>query len=87
MKWQVDWAKDAISALTSFWLMGNDKNEITAAQHRIDQLLAADPHTHAKKFTEGLYVIVCHPLRATLVVDEASRTVRVVGVAWLRPRH
>jgi hypothetical protein len=62
------------------WIQSPDRQAVTTAQARIDQLLAADPFGHGTPVSEGLYVIEERPLRAQFQVPEDDRVVTVVSV-------
>jgi hypothetical protein len=83
MNWTVDWTPEALSHLTAVWLQAPDRQAVTAAQARIDALLAADPLAHGLPRSEGLHAIDVPPLRAVFEVSDADRTVTVVSVNWL----
>ena len=72
-----------MSHLTAIWLLSPDRRAVTAAQARIDQLLAADPLGHGFPVSEGLYAIEVHALRPAFELSVADRRVKVVAVAWL----
>jgi hypothetical protein len=42
VKYQVDWAPDALQALADIWSRATNRNAVTAASHAIDQTLADD---------------------------------------------
>jgi hypothetical protein len=83
MNYSVEWSADALTALATVWMQAPDRAAVTAAQDRIDRLLAADPLAHGTPVSEGLYAITAHPLRALFEVASASRRVKVVGVRQL----
>ncbi len=84
MRYTVDWTADAENALAGVWLDSGFDPDVTAAQARIDQLLAADPHGNGEHRSEGLYRIEVSPPVATYSIDDAARHVEVSSV-WYRP--
>ena len=81
MTYSVDWSPEANVQLTAVWLEHAAlRQAITAAQARIDKLLAADPLGHAGSEAEGLYGLDVAPLRALYEVSETDRWVEVVAV-------
>jgi hypothetical protein len=52
-------------------------NAISAAQHRIDRLLRANPLANADPESEDLYSLVVPPLRVLFEVVDADCIVRV----------
>ena len=83
MTYSVDWAPDALSALATTYLQAPDRRAVTAAQARIDQLLATDPLGNSTPVSEGLYAIDEPPLRALFEVSVPLHWVKVVSVEWL----
>ncbi len=84
MSYSVDWAPDALSELAATWIQQVPfRQAITAAQERLDRLLAADPLGNGTPVSEGLYAIDVAPLRAQFEVSGADRLVTVVSVRWL----
>ena len=84
MNYRVDWILDTRNSLAAIWLHAPNRNAVTKAQARIDRLLSTDPIGNGQPVSEGLYSIEVHPLRAIFEVDEATRTVEIVGIS-LRP--
>jgi hypothetical protein len=84
MSYSVDWAPEARSQLAAIWIQHvSQRQAITAAQARLDRLLAADPWQHGSPLAEGLYVIHVPPLRAVYEVSDPDRLVEVVSVNFL----
>jgi hypothetical protein len=83
MNYFVDWTPLARSQLATEWLLHKSfRKAITAAQARMDQLLAADPHHNVEHVSEGLYDINVPPLRGLFEVDDNTLFVRVNAVRW-----
>jgi plasmid stabilization system protein ParE len=83
MNYSVEWEDEALAHLTAIWLQSGDRQAVTAAQARIDQLLAANPLGHRFPVSEGLYAIEVHPLHAAFEVSDTEQRVKVVSVSWL----
>jgi hypothetical protein len=79
MSFSVDWTPVALDALAAIWVSSPHRQAVTAAQARIDRLLAANPLGNGAPRGEGLYVIDVHPLRALFEVSAADRVVKVVS--------
>jgi hypothetical protein len=83
MRYTVDWSDDATDSLAAIWLQATDRRAVTAAESRIDRLLASDPQANGVHLSEGLWEIVDPPLIARYEIDPASRTVKVTQVGML----
>jgi hypothetical protein len=83
MNYKVRWNAAARNTLAIIWIGSANRRAVTAAQARIDHLLAADPLRYGTSVSEGLYVIEVHPLRAVFEVDATNKTVKVVSVGEL----
>lgn len=79
----VDWTPDAENSLTLIWLQTSDP-AATAAQAKIDQLLARNPSGHGELLHEGLYRLIEHPLTVYYSIDHTHKTVEVTEV-WYTP--
>jgi hypothetical protein len=80
MNWTVDWEAAALAHLAAIWMQAADRGAVTAAQARIDALLAANPLGYGFPLSEGLYAIEVHPLRAAFEMDNPNHRVKVVSV-------
>jgi mRNA-degrading endonuclease RelE of RelBE toxin-antitoxin system len=83
MSYRVGWSTSARQTLAAIWIKAANRQAVTAAQARIDRLLAADPLRNGKALSEGLYAIDVHPLRAVFEMDDSANTVKVVSVGEL----
>ena len=83
MSYTVKWEPDPVSTLSEIWLEAADRKAITAAQARIDRLLASDPLANATFVSEGLYGMNAEPLRVLLEISIPKRVVKVVSVGLL----
>jgi hypothetical protein len=83
MKYTVDWTDDALSAVAAAWVQSPDRAAVTAAEGRVDRLLAADPHGNGTVLSEGLYVIEVAPLRVLFEIDDSQALVTVTSVGLL----
>ena len=72
----LDYTDDADNQLADLWLASADRNGVTRAQHRIDQLLRGDPHS-GQHLSEGLWKITVPPLAAFYEIDETGFQVTV----------
>ncbi len=80
MSYNVIWEAPALNTLATIWIRAANRQAVTAAQARIDHLLAANPLGNGIPVSEGLYAIEIGPLRALFEVIEASKSVKVVSV-------
>jgi hypothetical protein len=83
MSYAVDWTPEARSQLAAVWLQSVRRPAVTAAQAKIDILLASDPFASSVHVSEGLYGIEVYPLWAQLEVSAGDRSVTVVSVREL----
>jgi hypothetical protein len=83
MKYSVDWEDDVLVVLTAIWTTAPNRQAVTAAQARIDQLLASNPLGNGSPVSEGLYALVVHPLHVQYEVLPSARSVKVVSVRKL----
>jgi plasmid stabilization system protein ParE len=79
MKYRVRWAKAARAQLTTVWLNAADRNAVTSASHRIDQILARNPHSAGESRDRGRRLLIVPPLMVVYRVIDAKHTVRVVS--------
>lgn len=81
----VEWRPEAENELARIWLRYvAARGAITAAQARLDQLLARDPLGSGRHRSEGLYRIDVPPLCCTYTVDAKQHRVEVTWV-WYVP--
>jgi hypothetical protein len=78
----VDWGVDDLEDLADIWLNSPDRNGVTRAQNRIDDLLETNPLGVGEHVGEGLRKIHYPPLLVYYSVDTANRKVEVEGVAY-----
>ena len=83
MSYDVRWNASTRNTLATIWIGSANRRAVTAAQARIDRLLAADPLRNGIPLSEGLFFIEVHPLRVVFEVDDTNKTVRVVSVGEL----
>lgn len=83
MNYNLDWDVSARDTLATIWINSANRQAVTAAQARMDRLLAADPLGYGAPLSEGLYVLEVHPLRAVYEIDDTDKTVKVVSVSEL----
>ncbi len=83
MTYDVDWGSDPLSVLATIWMRHPNHRAVSAAQRRIDRLLAADPHGNGTPVSEGLNAIEVPPLRALYEIDDVRQIVKVVSLSEL----
>lgn len=83
MSYTVNWEAPALSTLAAIWIRAANRRVVTAAQARIDRLLAADPLGNGIPVSEGLYAIEVRPLRALFEIIDSAKSVKVVSVGQL----
>jgi mRNA-degrading endonuclease RelE of RelBE toxin-antitoxin system len=71
---------DVLGDLADIWLIAPDRQAVTDAQARIDELLSQDPVRHGQHLSEGLYRLRVPPLTITYTVDPDRREVEVTSV-------
>ena len=79
----VVWVQDAQNDLAELWMVGPDREAITAAAHAIDQELADDSLSKGIELNEGLRAYFSPPLRVLYIVREDDRVVEVLRVKRL----
>ncbi len=82
MNYDVDWNDDVLSDLADLWQLAPDRQAVTDAQARIDQLLGRDPIGHGRHVSEGLYQLRVRPLVVSYTIDRAKRLVQVTWVSY-----
>jgi hypothetical protein len=81
------WEDDAEDQLTRLWVNNKfHRNAITAAQHRIDRQLLADPFAKSRYVSEDLFRIDLPPLAVFFTINTAVRLVTVTDVYLLFDR-
>jgi hypothetical protein len=85
---RVRWERRARDELTNLWLQADSvsRQAITAASHRIDQTLRADPHNAGELRSGGRRVLFQTPLAVTFRIEPDGTTVSVLRVWLLRRR-
>ena len=81
---RVRWEETALNELTSLWLGADSmmRQAITAATHRIDQQLRADPLEHSESRPGGRRILFISPLGILFRVENDRQMVSVLRV-WL----
>lgn len=74
------WLPSVLDDLAAIWLNAADRDAVNRAVSRIDQLLAAAPTQQGESRPRRARIMFERPLAVTFEVDEANRTVFVVGV-------
>ncbi len=83
MSFHVVWAPIAEDRLAELWLASDDRQQITEAANRIDELLAASPTGVGESRAGALRVMIESPLTVYYTVDEDGRLVTVKSI-WKR---
>lgn len=84
MNYTIIWIP-AFARLAGFWTSATDKNAVTAASHRIDQVLATNPAAFGEDRPPDWRIGFDPPLGVVFEVDESSRTVWVMFVGLSNP--
>jgi hypothetical protein len=85
---QVVWLQAALHELADIWTQANSsqRRAITAATHRIDQLLQTDPHLRGESRPPGQRVLFQPPLGIVFQALPQRSLVRVFPVWRFRQR-
>ena len=78
---RVRWTRTASNQLATIWTHAPDQNAVTAASHRIEQLLRRDPANQGEDRPNGRRVIFRAPLVVLYRIDTSTTVVTVVGVS------
>lgn len=81
MNYRVVWTKKAREALAAVWVSHHDQKGVTAAAHRIDQLLGRDPANQGEDRPNGRRIMFESPLGVIYRIDEANKRV-IVSHCW-----
>ena len=79
MRFTVIWSQFAQDQLADLWVNASDRNAITAAQHRIDQLLLIDADTQGIPFFGGRLLLVA-PLHVLFTINLMDMQVEIYDV-------
>ena len=79
MRYTVVWSPLAQDQLALVWLRASDRPAVTAAQHRVDQLLRVAPDAQGIPFF-GARALVVPPLRVRYSVNALDMIVEVFDV-------
>jgi hypothetical protein len=81
MNYAVHWTEAALNELAAAWTAATDRNAVTAASHRLDLDLAADPFAIGLARNSSVNrTAVDLPLGVDYEIIEDDKTVRVVRV-------
>lgn len=83
MSFRVVATPEAEDELASCWLRAKDRKAVTAAQHRIEQLLMQAPKNSGQELAEQLWKIEVPPLVAYFEIDELQQEITLTGFALL----
>ena len=81
MKYTVLWKSAAEQELASIWMHASDRDRVTAAAQRIDDLLQSDAEERGESRTTGVRILIVPPLAVLFTVRPEDRIVSV-GTAW-----
>jgi hypothetical protein len=77
----VHWIPSALNDLAEIWSRANDRQAVTEATQRIDDMLSRDPGSQGESRDEGRRILLESPLGVLFRVDATARTVSVLS-AW-----
>jgi hypothetical protein len=81
MNYIVHWTDVALNELAAVWTAAADRNAVTAASHRLEQDVAADPHGRGLfRASSANYTAVELPLGVEYDIIEDDKTVRFLRV-------
>jgi plasmid stabilization system protein ParE len=86
MKYTVVWKPAAEQELASIWTNATDRQAVTAAAHRIDELLQRDPEQAGESRPSGIRILIVPPLAVRFKVDTQDRMVSVARVWRFKKR-
>ena len=76
-RFTVVWLKSANDQLAQIWLDASDRDEVSSAADRIEQVLASDPTGWGEEVHEGLRRLVVARLQVLYAIREPDRIVEV----------
>ena len=79
----VEWPPEILSSLAAIWLRAPDRQAVTDAQQRIDDLLSRNPLGNGRHLSEGLYRLDVRPLAVVYSVDSGRRHVKIESIGEL----
>ena len=80
MRYTVIWVPDAEQELAAIWMAAGDRDAVTAAAHRIDQILRRYPDQKGESRPEGRRILLEPPLGVLFIVQPLDRIVYVLNV-------
>ena len=85
MSYRVRWRRKAKEALAAVWLAASDRNEVTAAAHRIEVLLRRDPLSSGESRGGNFRVVFDWPIGVFYQVCPQAGEVRIITVGPADP--
>ena len=79
MIYTVVWLPSAIGQLAQMWTDAHDREAVTAAADRIDDVLRRDPHAKCSGGTDAL-VLIIPPLIVDVSISDDDRIVTISAV-------
>lgn len=86
MNFTVIWLPQAERELAVIWMAATDRNAVSEASNRIDQMLERNPLGVGESRDEGFRVLIERPLGVYYSVDEDQQLVQVGNVWMVRSR-
>jgi plasmid stabilization system protein ParE len=80
MSFAVTWKPDALDELARVWVDATDRDAVTAASHRVEQLLGRDPLGQGESRSGNARVMFDPPLAVVYRVNTARRRVTIFSV-------
>lgn len=87
MKYTVVWPAEVEQKLTQMWLAGRDRQAISEATDRIEQVLGSDPINVGESRAGNFRILVEDPLAVIYSVSPKDCLVNVVEVSRTRMRR
>lgn len=80
MRYHIVWQPQAEQQLAAIWLASADRGQVTAASHRIEQLIGTDPWHQGESRSGTTRMLFEHPLAVVYEIIEDDKRVRVLVV-------
>ena len=84
MNFTVEWLDEALQQLAAIWVDADDPAAVTAASHRLEQSIRADPLGAGESRDGDDRVVFDPPLALLYRVYPQQRSALVVSVGWSR---
>ena len=80
MRFTVGYVPIAQEELADVWMASSDRNGVTRASHRIEQLLAVDPDAEGDALFDTVRALIVRPLGVEFEIDADDLQVRILSV-------